>query len=142
MKKIQTPDGYIKDDRSVIWKKLSFGLKRLICSLNKWHVNLYTHMSNFWRQTLGRVYNPSKTRPNEYYAFISCTSADLAEAESLQKKLEYYHIPRSFRKNHPKTPDWIRRVFLFCNDLEGNVLAKSLEKYLDKSKKFDCCMFP
>lgn len=47
----------------------------------------------------------------EYFAFISYKREDEKWAKWLQRKLEYYKLPSSVRKDNPDLPDKIRPVF-------------------------------
>ncbi len=70
----------------------------------------------------------------EYFAFISYKREDEKWARWLQRKLEYYKLPTSVRRNNPELPDKIRPVFKDTTDLEPGVLAQKIQDALDSSK--------
>lgn len=70
----------------------------------------------------------------EYFAFISYKREDEKWAKWLQKKLEYYRLPSSVRKNNPNLPEKIRPVFKDTTDLESGVLTQKIQDALSSSK--------
>jgi len=70
----------------------------------------------------------------EYFAFISYKREDEKWAKWLQRKLEYYKLPSSVRKNNPDLPEKIRPVFKDTTDLEPGVLAQKIQDALNSSK--------
>lgn len=70
----------------------------------------------------------------EYFAFISYKREDEKWAKWLQRKLEYYKLPSSVRKDNPGLPERIRPVFKDTTDLEPGVLAQKILNALDSSK--------
>jgi len=70
----------------------------------------------------------------EYFAFISYKREDEKWAKWLQRKLEYYKLPSSVRKDNPELPEKIRPVFKDTTDLEPGVLAQKIQDALDSSK--------
>lgn len=73
-------------------------------------------------------------RRYEYIAFISYKREDEKWAKWLQRKLEYYKLPSSIRKNNPNLPDRIRPVFKDTTDLEPGVLTQKIQEALNSSK--------
>lgn len=70
----------------------------------------------------------------EYIAFISYKREDEKWAKWLQKKLEYYKLPSSVRKDNPDLPDKVRPVARDTTDFEPGNLAKKIQATLDSSK--------
>lgn len=79
--------------------------------------------------------NENKGRQGfEYFAFISYKREDEKWAKWLQRKLEYYKIPISIRKNHPDLPERIRPVFKDTTDLSPGVLSQKIQEALSGSR--------
>jgi len=70
----------------------------------------------------------------EYFAFISYKREDEKWAKWLQRKLEYYKLPSSVRKDNPDLPEKIRPVFKDTTDLEPGVLAQKIQDALNSSR--------
>lgn len=70
----------------------------------------------------------------EYFAFISYKREDEKWAKWLQRKLEYYKLPSSVRRDNPDLPEKIRPVFKDTTDLEPGVLAQKIQDALNSSK--------
>jgi len=75
-----------------------------------------------------------KNKQYEYFAFISYKREDEKWAKWLQRKLEYYKLPSTVRKDNPNLPDKIRPVFKDTTDLEPGVLAQKIQNALNASK--------
>lgn len=73
-------------------------------------------------------------RKYEYFAFISYKREDEKWAKWLQKKLEYYKLPSSVRKDNPELPEKIRPVFKDTTDLEPGILPLKIQEALESSK--------
>lgn len=73
-------------------------------------------------------------RKYDFFAFISYKREDEKWAKWLQRKLEYYKLPSSVRKDNPDLPEKIRPVFKDTTDLEPGVLARKIQDALDSSK--------
>lgn len=75
-----------------------------------------------------------KSKPYEYFAFISYKRDDEKWAKWLQKKLESYSLPTAIRKKDPELPNKIRPVFRDQSELSGGNLKAEIEKGLNGSK--------
>lgn len=75
-----------------------------------------------------------KTKPYEYFAFISYKREDEKWAKWLQKKLESYSLPTAIRKENPELPNKIRPVFRDQSELSGGNLKAEIERGLNGSK--------
>ncbi len=75
-----------------------------------------------------------KSKPYEYFAFISYKREDEKWAKWLQKKLESYSLPTAIRKEKPELPNKIRPVFRDQSELSGGNLKAEIEKGLNGSK--------
>lgn len=77
---------------------------------------------------------PASNNQYEYFAFISYKREDEKWAKWLQRKLEYYKLPSSVRKDNPDLPEKIRPVFKDTTDLEPGVLAQKIQDALNSSQ--------
>lgn len=75
-----------------------------------------------------------KSKPYEYFAFISYKREDEKWAKWLQKKLESFSLPAAIRKENPELPNKIRPVFRDQSELSGGNLKTEIEKGLNGSK--------
>lgn len=69
-----------------------------------------------------------------YFAFISYKREDEKWAKWLQRRLEYYKVPLSVRKNNSSIPEKTRPVFLDKSDLSGGVLEQQINNALESSR--------
>ena len=70
----------------------------------------------------------------KYFAFISYSWKDKADARWIQRKLESFSLPISLRKEKPDLPLRVRPVFRDMSDLGIGVLSESIEAALRASR--------
>jgi hypothetical protein len=72
--------------------------------------------------------------PRRYKAFISYSHSDEQWARWLQRSLEKYKLPKTFRQSHPELPDRLYPVFRDRDELaSGGELSESIRRAMDDS---------
>lgn len=74
------------------------------------------------------------TEPRHYRAFISYSHSDEQWARWLQRALEKYKLPKTFRKSHPELPKRLYPIFRDRDELaSAHDLSESIRKAMDDS---------
>jgi hypothetical protein len=72
--------------------------------------------------------------PRRYKAFISYSHSDEQWARWLQRSLEKYKLPKTFRQSHPELPARLYPIFRDRDELaSGGELSESIRKAMDDS---------
>ena len=70
-----------------------------------------------------------------YKAFISYSHSDERWARWLQRSLEKYKLPKTFRQSHPELPDRLYPIFRDRDELaSGQELSESIRKAMEDSE--------
>lgn len=84
------------------------------------------------RQYAGR--EQPMTEAKHYKAFISYSHSDEQWARWLQRSLEKYKLPKTFRQSHPELPDRLYPIFRDRDELaSGGELSESIRKAMEDS---------